>query len=78
MGKTTPQRILRDENLTGDLAINDLDLAVYVVHLHIFAPLIAPLEQISTKVDNNVVKCWARRGSISSANTVGHLLRESA
>lgn len=78
MGKTTPQRMLRDENLTGDLAINDLELAVYVVHLHIFAPLIGPLEHISTKVDNNVVKSWARRGSVSSANTVGHLLRESS
>ena len=63
MGKTTPQRMLRDENPTGDVAINDLELAVYVVHLHIFAPLIAPLEHISTKVDNNAVKSWARRGS---------------
>ena len=43
---------MSDANPVGDLVINDLELATYVTHQHIFAPLIAPLEHIKTKVDN--------------------------
>ena len=44
--------ILTDKNTAGFLTINDLELAAYIAHLHLFAPLMAPLEHISTGVDN--------------------------
>ena len=51
-GRTTAQWLLSDANPGGDLVINDLELATYVTHQHIFAPLMAPLEHIKTKADN--------------------------
>ena len=44
--------ILTDKNPTGFLTINDIELAAYIAHLHLFAPKMAPLEHISTGVDN--------------------------
>ena len=48
--------ILTDENPNGFLTINDLELAAYISHLHLFAPCMAPLEHISTGVDNTAVE----------------------
>ena len=69
------QRLMSDDNPTGDLTINNMELSAYLAHLHIFAPLMVPLEHISTKVDNTAADSWERRGSVSSATAVGPLLR---
>ena len=55
VGRTTSQRLLSDYNPDGNLTINDLDLVSYVVHLHIFVPLMVPLDLTATKVYNTVV-----------------------
>ena len=70
--------ILTDKNPTGFLAINDLELAVYMAHLHLFDPRMATLENISTGVDNTATESWARRVSVSTATAIGPLLREAA
>ena len=44
--------ILTDENPQGFLTINDLELAVYIAHLYLFALCMAPLEHMVTGVDN--------------------------
>ena len=44
--------ILTDENPNGFFTINNLELVAYIAHLHLFAPRMAPLEHISTGVDN--------------------------
>ena len=68
---STAKRLLREDNLTVDLAIKNLELAAYVEHLHIFAPLTEPLEHIATKVENKVAESWEIRGSVGSATAVG-------
>ena len=70
--------ITTDKNPTGFLTINDLELAAYIAHLHLFAPRMAPLEHISTGVDNTAAESWARRGSDSTATNIGPLLQEAA
>ena len=45
-------RLLTDDNPGGDMMIINIQLAAYVVHLHLFAPKMAPLEHIHTLVDN--------------------------
>ena len=67
--------ILTDKNPAGFLTINDLELAAYIAHLHLFAPCMAPLEHISTGVDNTAAESWARRGSASTDTPIGPLLR---
>ena len=59
---------LTDKNPTGFLTINDLKLAAYITHLHLFAPRMAPLKHISTGVDNTTAESWSRRGSVSTAS----------
>ena len=66
--------ILTDENPQGFLTINDLDLSEYIAHLHLFAPRMAPLEHITTGVDNTAADIWARWGSVSTATAIGPLL----
>ena len=70
-------RLLTEENIEGYLTINDIKLAAYVAHLHIFAPLMVPLEQISTILDNMAAECWTWRGSVRSATAVGLLLHKA-
>ena len=70
--------ILTDENPQGFLTINDLDLAAYIPHLHLFTSHIAQLEHITTGIDNTVAEIWARRGSVSTATAIGPLLRKAA
>ena len=70
--------IIIDENPNGFLTINDLDLAAYIDHLHMFSPRMAPLEHISKGVDNTAAKSWARRGSVITATVIGPLLQEAA
>ena len=38
----------------SDWTIKKLELAVYMPHIHFFSPLVAPLEHITTKVDNTI------------------------
>ena len=52
--------ILTDKSPAGFLTINDLDLAAYIAHLHLLALHMAPLEHISTGVDNTATESWAR------------------
>ena len=73
-GKNTDQILLTDENPQRDLTINDIYIAAYVVHLHIFASLMYPLERTATKVDNTAAEGWEKRGSVISAISVGPLL----
>ena len=47
-----------DANPTRFLTINDLELAAYIAHLHLFAPCMAPLENIYTGVDNTATESW--------------------
>ena len=62
--------LLKDNNPTGFLTINDLNMEVYVAHFHIFAPCMSPLEHISNRLDNMVTKIWSRSGGISSPTAV--------
>ena len=70
--------ILTDKNTNIILTINDLDLAAYIAHLRLFAPCMAPLEHVSTGMDNTAAESWACRGSVSTATAIGPLLREAA
>ena len=70
--------ILTDDNPHGFLTINNLELAAYIAHLHLFAPRMAPLDHITTGIDNTGAESWARRGSVSTATAIGPLLREAA
>ena len=70
--------ILTDDNPHGFLTINDLDLAAYISHLHLFNPRMAPLEHIKTGVYNTAAESWDRRGSVSTATAIGPLLQEAA
>ena len=74
MGANKAHRLIMKENPQGDLAVNDLDMAVYVANLHIFAPLLKPLYHIDTKVDKTAAEGWAKRVSVSSATAIGPLL----
>ena len=67
MGHINTQRLTTNENLARYLTINELELAAYVAHLHIFVPLMAPLEHILTKVENTAAEGWSCRGSIRYA-----------
>ena len=51
--KSTSQSFLTEDNPS---TINDLELADYVSHIHSFAPIMAPLDNISTKVKITVEK----------------------
>ena len=75
---TIRSHILTNKNPKGTLTINDLDLAAYIAHLHIFAPCMAPLEHIATGVDNIAAESWARPGSVSNSTAIAPLLREAA
>ena len=81
-GTAIQAHILTDENPQGFLTINDLDLAAYIAHLHLFAPHMAPLEPTATGVDNTAAESWARCGSFSTATATATaivpLLQESA
>ena len=70
--------ILTDKNPTRFLTINDLELAAYISHLHLFAPKMAPIEHISTGVDNTTAESWARQGSVSTATAIVPLLQKAA
>ena len=48
--------ILTDDNPQGFLTINDLELAAYISHLHIFTPHMETLKYISTGVDNTAAE----------------------
>ena len=71
LGKGTAQRLLTDENPSGDLTINNLGLAMYVANIHIFRFLMYPLEHIATKVNNMEVEEWYKQGSVRSATAFG-------
>ena len=58
IGKKKSHHLLTEENTEGDITINDLKIAAYVAHIHIFAPLVFPLEHISTRVNNTAMECW--------------------
>ena len=53
-------------------------MATYVAFIHFFAPLLNPLENIATKVDNMAAEGWAKSGSVSSSTAAGPLLRKMA
>ena len=48
----TKHLLLTDNNHGEDLTMNDLELAAYVVQLHLFAPTMPPLKHIHTLVHN--------------------------
>ena len=69
---------MNKDNPTEDFTINDLDLLAYMAHLHIFASLMAPLDNISTNVDTTMEESWKMIGSVSSKTMMGPILREAA
>ena len=76
MGANTVHIFLIEKNPLWDLTINNLDLAAYADHLHIFAPLMNPLYHIATKVENTAAEVWSKRGSSISSTAVSTLFRE--
>ena len=70
--------ILTNENPQGFLTINDLELAAYIAHLHLFAPRMAPLDHIATGVDNTDAERWARWGSVRTATAIVSFHQEAA
>ena len=71
-------KILTDENPQCFVTINNLELAAYITHLHLFYPCMAPLEHIATGFDNTVAESWDRRVSVSTATAIGPLLHKAA
>ena len=71
----TRYNIVTYDSTSGDTKINGINLFTYVSQLHLFVSLMDPLDHMCTKVGNNMAKIRAQRGSISSSNTVGPLLR---
>ena len=49
--RATSERLLMENNPGSDLTINYLDTTAYVAHVHIFVPLMVPLDHIYTKVN---------------------------
>ena len=74
METSTKYRLLTDNNPGGYLTPNESELAVYVAHLHLFAPNMSPLEYIRTMVDKTAPEGWECRNSVSSATAVGTIL----
>ena len=68
---------MTDDNPTRDLTINDLETAVYVAQLHVFAPTTVQLMHIAIWLENYLGESWTRIVSIISTTTVGLLLREA-
>ena len=56
------------------MTINDLKLAALLGQVQLFAHKMAPLAHIRTAVD----KGWDNQGSVSSATSVGPILRDLA
>ena len=77
-GKNIANILIMEDNPRGYLTINNLDLAEYVIHIHIFAPLMKPLDRITTKVNNTVAEEWSKRGSVSLATAINPILRKIA
>ena len=48
----TKRRLLTDANPGRELTINNLELAAYIAHLHLFEPRMAHLKHIRTLVYN--------------------------
>ena len=59
VNSATKRRLLTDANPSGEIAINNLELAAYIAHLHPFAPKMAHLHHIRTLVDNTAAEGWA-------------------
>ena len=77
IGNTTVQRLLTYKNLDGYITMNDLYISAYVAHLHIFAPLMEPLDHIATKLDNHTTKEGGICVSESSTISVVLLLKDA-
>ena len=58
------------------MIINDLESGALLMQLLLFAPKMAPLVHIHTYVNNTVALGWANRGSVSTASSVGPILRD--
>ena len=78
VGENTEKILLTEENRQGDLNINDLDLEAYVARHYMFAPLIKPLDNIATKVENTGAEWWAKSCRARLVTFVGPILYEIA
>ena len=67
---------MSSSNPKGDVTINDLELEALLLQILIFAPRMSPLVHINTYVDNTAAQGWANRGSVSTASSVGLIIRE--
>ena len=56
------------DNPKRGITINILDLFIYVEQLHLFMPLVEPLDHVDTIVENTVAQGWSHIGRISSTN----------
>ena len=75
-GDTTKMILLLEDNYTGGIPINNLDISTYAVQLHIFQPSWDPLRKI-TKVDNRTAEGWMRQDIIILEIEAGPLFQES-
>ena len=74
----TQNRLVSESVPQGDITINNLELAAFLVQHHLLAPRVIPLFHIRTVIDNTASQGWANRGRVISSCAVGAILRELA
>ena len=67
---------MSSSNSTGDVTTNNFKIGALLMQILLFAPRMASLAHIHTYVDNTAAQVWAKRGSVSTAFSVGSILRE--
>jgi hypothetical protein len=67
-------RLVTFANPTGDLSINDFELAGHVAQLWLALPRMNPLDSILSGSNNATSIWWIRKGSTSTSPAAGALL----
>ena len=73
---TTEARLMSSSNSTGDMTTNNFKIGALLMQILLFAPRMASLAHIHTYIDNTAAQVWAKRGSVSTASSVGPILQE--
>jgi hypothetical protein len=71
---TEAARLVSSTNRTGDLSINDFELAGNVAQLWLALPKMLPLSAILSGSDNSTSIHWIRKGSTSTSPSAGSFL----
>ena len=72
---TTQALLASSNNPRGDISINDLNMCIYLAHISLFCPCMSPLAHILSQFNNTAVMGGTKRSIVSTATTVGPLLR---